>query len=74
MKEMTAIQQKVYDFVSFFIATEGMPPTRAEISRHFGWKSCNAAEECLQSMAKKGHVQIRPGMARGLRLLTKEMS
>ncbi|GAC27535.1 repressor LexA [Glaciecola pallidula DSM 14239 = ACAM 615] len=46
----------------------GMPPTRAEIARHLGFKSANAAEEHLKALAKKGVIDIIPGTSRGIRL------
>jgi repressor LexA len=46
----------------------GMPPTRAEIAKHLGFKSANAAEEHLKALAKKNVIEILPGTSRGIRL------
>ena len=49
-----------------------MPPTRAEISERLGFRSANAAEQHLRALAKKGVIQMIPGMSRGIRLLQEE--
>ncbi len=46
-----------------------MPPTRAEIAHHFGFRSTNAAEKHLQALAKKGAIELLPGFSRGIRLI-----
>ena len=43
-----------------------MPPTRAEIAAHFGFRSSNAAEDHLRALEKKGHVFLKPNCARGI--------
>jgi repressor LexA len=40
-----------------------------EISKAFGFKSCNSAEEILQRLAKHGAITLIPGIARGIRLV-----
>lgn len=65
---VTARQQQVLDFVQRFIAEQGMPPTRLEISEHFGFSSCNAAEEHLKALSRQGALILTPGIARGIQL------
>ncbi len=48
-----------------------MPPTRAEIASGLGFSTPSSAEDHLQALARKGAIEILPGMSRGLRL--KEM-
>lgn len=64
----TLMQAKVLRFVKERIATDGCPPTRKEIARHFAWKSCNAAEEHLKALARKGVIIMIPGVSRGIRI------
>ena len=45
-----------------------MPPTRAEISATFGFRSPNAAEEHLRALERKGAIEISSGTARGIHL------
>lgn len=68
MKELTVRQRQVLDLINQKIEKTGLPPTRAEISQEFGFKSPNAAEEHLRALAKKGAIHIMPGTSRGLRL------
>jgi repressor LexA len=72
MKALTTRQQEVYDLVRDRLAQTGMPPTRAEIARHLGFRSPNAAEEHLKALARKGVIEIVSGASRGIRLLMEE--
>jgi len=45
-----------------------MPPTRAEIAAELGFRSPNAAEEHLRTLARKGVIQLLPGASRGIQL------
>lgn len=67
MTPLTAIQLRVLQFVRDFQQRSGSMPTRAEISREFGWKAANAADCHIQTLKKKGFVQTVPGTSRGLR-------
>ena len=40
MNKLTARQQQVMDVVKSSIEATGMPPTRADIARELGFKSC----------------------------------
>lgn len=68
MKKLTARQQQILDLISRAIEQTGFPPTRAEIAGELGFRSVNAAEEHLQALARKGVIEITPGIARGIRL------
>nr|WP_217276996.1 transcriptional repressor LexA [Photorhabdus heterorhabditis] len=72
VKALTARQQQVYDLVRDHISQTGMPPTRAEIASHLGFRSPNAAEEHLKALARKGVIEIVAGASRGIRLLLEE--
>jgi len=65
---LTKRQQQVFDLIKDNITNTGMPPTRAEIAKFFGFKSANAAEEHLKALAKKGYIEMLPGTSRGIRL------
>lgn len=68
MKKLTARQQQILDLIIRAIEQTGFPPTRAEIANELGFRSVNAAEEHLQALARKGVIEITPGIARGIRL------
>lgn len=65
--DLTEQQEKILDYVESCI-DGGLPPTRAEIARHMGFKSPNGAQEHLEMLQKKGRIQILPGISRGIKL------
>ena len=69
MKKLTMRQQQILELISRAIKQAGFPPTRAEIANELGFRSVNAAEEHLQTLARKGVIEMTPGVARGIRLL-----
>jgi repressor LexA len=68
MRPLTPRQQEVLDLIKATMIETGMPPTRAEIARHLGFKSPNAAEEHLKALARKGVIEILAGTSRGIKL------
>lgn len=69
MIKLTVRQQEILDLISKSIEKTGLPPTRAEISAELGFKSANAAEEHLRALARKGVIEMIPGISRGIRLV-----
>ncbi len=67
--DLTARQQAILDYVRERIAADGLPPTWAEIARAFGFRQTRAAQKHLQALAAKGHLELLPGKARGIRLV-----
>lgn len=65
---LTARQRDILLFIEQTVQRNGAPPTRAEISEFFGFKSPNAAEEHLRALAKKGVIEVLGGTSRGIRL------
>ena len=65
---LTRRQNEILIFISQYIDKEGLPPTRIEISRHFGFRSPNAAESHLRALARKGVIRMEPGLSRGIAL------
>jgi repressor LexA len=68
MKELTVRQKQILELIYKKIESTGLPPTRAEISEEFGFKSPNAAEEHLRALAKKGAIEMLSGTSRGIRV------
>ena len=67
--KLTRRQQEILDLIRDSIVIDGYPPTRAEIARHFNFKSPNAAEDHLRTLARKGVIEMTPGASRGIRLV-----
>jgi len=68
MLKLTARQEQILNLIKDAIENTGFPPTRAEIATELGFRSVNAAEEHLQALARKGVIEITPGISRGIRL------
>lgn len=70
-RALTSRQEKILAFVRRWLRDTGMPPTREEIAREFGFRVRASAEEHLRALARKGHLELVPGAARGIRLKTR---
>jgi repressor LexA len=68
LEALTDRQQQIYDFIVRYSDKTGMPPTRAEIASHMGFRSANAAEDHLKALARKGAITLTPGTSRGIRV------
>jgi repressor LexA len=68
-KKLTIRQKEILNFISQFIEKHKFPPTRSELSAHFGFRSPNAAEAHLRALEKKSMIGIERGAARGISLL-----
>jgi len=68
-QSLTARQAEILDLIRGHLATQGCPPTRAEIAGTLGFRSPNAAEDHLRALERKGYIEIVPGSSRGIRLL-----
>jgi repressor LexA len=64
--KLTRRQQEILEFIRTSKARDGFPPTRAEIVRHFGFRSPNAAQCHLRALAEHGAIRLVPGTARGI--------
>ena len=58
MRELTAKQRTVLEYIARHIVERQRPPTRKGIAAHFGWASHNAAEEFLRALEFKGYVSL----------------
>lgn len=69
MESLTPRQAEILALIRRHLEAYGLPPTRAEISAEFGFRSPNAAEQHLRALARKGAIELLPGASRGIRLL-----
>jgi repressor LexA len=65
---LTPRQHEILEFIRQALTNRGVPPTREEIARAFGFRSLNAAEQHLQALQKKGLIDLLAGTSRGIRL------
>lgn len=72
MPKLTARQQQILDFIRHSIEQTGAPPTRADMCRHFGFRSPTAAEDHLKALQRKGVIELLSGVSRGIRLVQAE--
>ncbi|MBD8526326.1 transcriptional repressor LexA [Pseudomarimonas arenosa] len=66
---LTERQQAVLDFLREHQVAHGLPPTLSELATAFEIQ-INAARKHLQALAEKQAIELLPGKARGLRLLS----
>ncbi len=66
---LTEKQSEILRFVQYFLDSEGYPPTRREIAEGMAYKSDNAAQEHLLAIERKGWIELRPGIARGIKIV-----
>lgn len=71
MRPLTSRQQEILTFIRQFLEQEGFPPTVAEIMRAMGLRSPHGVREQLQSLARKGAIELIPSTSRGIRLLNR---
>ena len=71
---LTVRQREILKFISEFIEKNKFPPTRSELSAHFGFRSPNAAEAHLRALEKKAVIGIERGVSRGITLLPMAMT
>lgn len=67
---LTPRQREILEMIQLTLEETGMPPTRSEICRAFGFRSPTAAEDHLRALAAKGVIELLGGTARGIRLKT----
>jgi repressor LexA len=67
-KPLTKRQKEILTYISDHIDSAGFPPTRNDVSKHFGFRSPNAAESHLRALEHKGVIRIEAGRSRGISL------
>jgi len=63
---LTRREQTVYDFIREFIITHDYGPLLSEIAIGIGIQSKGTAHRYVQTLAKKGLIQLHPGRHRGI--------
>jgi len=70
VEALTHRQQQILQWIQEQIAKHGLPPTRAELQEAFHFRSPNAAESHVRTLARKGYLVLQEGRARGIRLVS----
>lgn len=67
-KELTTIQKDILDFLIDQIRGKGIPPTLADVAKHFGYKNRATIQQHFQAIEKKGYIRKSPKLSRGIEL------
>jgi repressor LexA len=65
---LTDRQQQIYNFIVSKIQSDGSPPTIREIGERFGIASTNGVRATLTALTKKGYINRKPLLSRGIEL------
>lgn len=57
MKDLTEIQEAVYEYLKEHLIENHRLPTYGEVSNYFGWTSANAAHQHIYYLSRKGYVE-----------------
>ncbi len=63
---LTSRQEEGLRFIRTYIQREGVPPTLREIADGLGINSTNGARSLVEVLERKGAIERRPGLSRGL--------
>ncbi|MGB5847864.1 MAG: transcriptional repressor LexA [Ignavibacteriaceae bacterium] len=67
-RELTEIQRKILEHLIDQIKGKGIPPTLAEVARHFGYKNRATVQQHFGAIEKKGYISKNPKLSRGIEL------
>ena len=71
MTQLTAVQQRVYDFVREELQSDRPAPSTREIAAHFGWTSTGGTAGHIERLVAKGWLTSNHQKARSLQLVQK---
>ena len=69
MKEITATQQRIYEYLEERMQT-GYPPSVREICQAVGLKSTSSVQANLDALERAGYIERDPMLKRSIRLVT----
>lgn len=67
-KDLTRIQKDILEFLIDQIKGKGIPPTLAEVAKHFGYRNRATVQQHLGAIEKKGFIRKSPKLSRGIEL------
>jgi len=74
VKELTARQREILEFIREMIERNGLPPTIREIGERFKISSTNGVRAVLSALTQKGYIRRKPLLSRGIELAGKSKS
>jgi repressor LexA len=69
---VTPRQRQVYEFISRHLDLHQLPPTIAEIGRHFKMSSSASVHSILSALEREGLIKRIPNVSRGIELVKQE--
>ena len=57
MKDLTTIQESVYEYLKEHLVENHRLPSYVEVSNYFEWASANAAYQHIQYLSLKGYIE-----------------
>jgi repressor LexA len=70
--ELTEIQKNILDYLIEQIKGRGIPPTLADVAKHFGYKNRATVQQHFQAIEKKGYIKKSHKLSRGIELTLEE--
>lgn len=67
-KQLTEIQKNILDFLIDQVKGKGMPPTLADVAKHFGYKNRATVQQHFSAIERKGYIKKKPKLSRGIEL------
>lgn len=71
-KELTETQKSILNFLIDQIKGKGIPPTLADVAKHFGYKNRATVQQHFKAIEKKGYIRKNPKLSRGIELTLEE--
>lgn len=67
-KQLTEIQKNILNFLIDQVKGKGMPPTLADVAKHFGYKNRATVQQHFSAIERKGYIKKNPKLSRGIEL------
>ena len=67
-RELTEVQKKILEYLIDSIKGRGIPPTLAEVAKHFDYRNRATVQQHLGAIEKKGYIRKSPKLSRGIEL------
>ena len=67
-KKLTETHKSILDFLIDQIKGKGIPPTLADVAKHFGYKNRATVQQHFKAIEKKGYIRKNPKLSRGIEL------
>lgn len=68
MKKLTQRQEEIFTYLLDCVRDENYTPTVREIAARFGFRSTNAVRDHLAALERKGYIQRRDHVSRGIEI------